>query len=116
MIRKDKLKVIHNALKLLAPNREYDLTDYDLICFNRDKGGYTQIFSINRLIYVESSTDIPFEITALFKLDKLSDTEIGEVYAIIERNDAAWGIIGTPCTDVDLYKATPIDKDLFKTI
>ena len=116
MIRKDKLKVIHNALKLIAPNAKYDLSDCDLICFNRAEGGYTQIFSINRLIYVESTLDIPFEVTALFKLDKLSDIEAGEVYDIIERNDALWSLIGTPCTDVDLYKATPIDKDLFKTV
>ena len=116
MIRKDKLRVIHNALKLLAPDREYDLSDYDLICFNGAEGGYTQIFSINRLIYVECFLDIPFEVTALFKLDKLSDIEAGKVYNIIERNDALRSLIGTPCTDVDLYRATPIDKDLFKTI
>ena len=116
MKRKDKLRVIYNALKLLAPNKEYDLSDYDIIHFGRDKSGYTQIFSINRLIYVESSCDIPFEITALFKLHKVSDKEFIDVYKLIKRNDALWSIIGTPYTDVDLYKATPINKDLFKTI
>ena len=116
MKRKDKLKVIYNAIKLIAPDKKYDLSDCDIIHFDRDKSGYTQIFSVNRLIYVESTFDIPFEITALFKLHKVSDKEFIDVYDLIERNDTLWGIIGTPCTDVDLYKATPIDKDLFKTI
>lgn len=115
MVRKDKLKVIYNAFKLIVPDKEYDLSDYGIIHFDRDKSGYTQVFSVNRLIYVESTFDIPFEITALFKLHKVSDKEFVDVYDLIERNDALWGIIGTPCTNVDLYKATPIDKDLFKT-
>lgn len=115
MIRKDKLRVIYNALKLLAPDKEYDLSDYDIIHFYRDKSGYTQVFSVNRSIYVESTLDIPFEIAALFELHKVSDKELIDVYEIIERNDALWSNIGTPCTDVDLYKATPIDRNLFKT-
>lgn len=115
MIRKDKLKVIHNALKLIVPDKEYDLSNYDIIHFNRAKSGYTQVFSINRLIYVESTLDIPFEITALFELHKVSDKEFIDVYEIIEKNDTLWSTIGTPCTDVDLYKAIPIDKNLFRS-
>lgn len=114
MIRKDKLRVIYNTLKLLAPNKEYDLSDYDI--FLGDWTGYVQIYSIKKSLYVENNMEIPTEILTLFKLDKLSDIEIGEVYDIIERNDVLLGIIGTPGGEINMYKATPIDKDLFKTI
>ena len=115
MKRKDKLKVIHNALKLIAPDREYSLSDYDIFCGY--DGGYIQVYSIHKSIYVESDgTEVPTEIKALFKLHKLSDIEATKVYDIIERNDALINIIGVPNEDMRMYKATPIDKDLFKTI
>ena len=115
MIRKDKLKIIHNALKLIAPNKEYSLSDYDIFCGY--DGGYIQVYSIQKSIYVESDdTRVPTEIKALFKLHKLSDIEAIKVYDIIERNDAMINVIGVPNEDMKIYKATPIDKDLFKTI
>ena len=115
MIRKDKLKVIHNALKLIAPDREYSLSDYDIFCGYG--GGYIQVYSIQKSIYVESDdTEVPTEIKALFKLHKLSDVEAIKVYDIIERNDAIINVIGVPNEDMKMYKATPIDRNLFKTI
>ena len=115
MKRKDKLKVIHNALKLIAPDKEYSLSDYDIFCGYG--GGYIQVYSIHKSIYVESDdTKVPTEIKALFKLHKLSDIEAIKIYDIIERNDALINVIGVPSEDMRMYKATPKDKDLFKTI
>ena len=114
MIRKDKLKIIHNALKLLAPDKEYDLSDYDVFIFRCD--GYVQIFSIHKSIYIETNSELPPEVLALFKVYEVSDVEAGKVYDIIERNNGLVEVLGTPCDESILYKATPIDKDLFKTI
>ena len=150
MERKDKLKIIHNALKLLAPDKEYDLSDYDVFIFRCD--GYVQIFSIHKSIYIETNSGLPPEVLALFKVYEVSDVEAGKVYDIntkskigylpseinlyddmtvkgifdyhesfydkdiSERRNELVEIIGTPCDESILYKATPIDKDLFKTI
>jgi hypothetical protein len=114
MVRKDKLKVIYNAFKLLAPNKEYDLTDYDI--FRGTHEGYVQIYLIKKSIYIEKVGDMPDEIITLFKLNKLSDTEITKVFDIIERNHALINTIGIPGVEVDMYKATPINRNLFKTI
>lgn len=114
MIRKDKLKVIYNAFKLLAPDKEYDLSDYDVFIFCCD--GYVQIFSIHKSIYIETNSGLPPEVLTLFKVYEVSDVEAGKVYDIIERNNALIDVIGTPCDGSILYKATPIDRNLFKTI
>lgn len=113
MVRKDKLKIIHNTFKLLAPNKEYDLTDYDI--FRGTHEGYVQIYLIKKSIYIEKVGDMPAEVLTLFKLNELSDTEITKVFDIIERNDALINVIGIPGGEVDMYKATPIDRNLFKT-
>lgn len=118
MKREDKLKQIHNALKLFAPNEEYDLSDYDI--FRGNMGGYIQIYSIKRIIYVEATMDLPTEISTLFELHELSKEEVEEIYGIIERNDELIETIGIPggfpgYPGIKLYKATPIYKDLFKT-
>lgn len=116
MKKEDKLKLIYNALKLLAPNGDYDLDSYDIITWYPN--GYVQIFCVNRSIYVESNRNenaIPSEILALFNLRKLSNAETNRVYDTISKDDAAAESIGIPIVKGTLYKATPIDKDLFKT-
>lgn len=114
MVRKDKLKIIHNTFKLLAPNKEYDLSDYDVFIFRCD--GYVQIFSIHKSIYIETNSGLPPEVLALFKVCEVSDVEADRVYDIIERRNELVEVIGTPCDESILYKATPIDRNLFKTI
>ena len=54
MTRKDKLEIIHKSFKLLAPNKEYDLSDYDVFYYDDDAVGYLQIFCVNRSIFIES--------------------------------------------------------------
>ena len=92
MVKKDKLKVIHNALKLLAPLKEYDLTE---------------IFCLNKSIFVESVMEIPTEISTLFKLRKVSDNDSAKIYDAIEKDTAALDIIRPPSVDANLYRATP---------
>ena len=106
MVKKDKLKAIHNALKLLAPLKEYDLTDYDIFFYD-DSSGYVQIFCLNKSIFVESVMEIPTEISTLFKLRKVLDNDSAKIYDAIEKDTAALDIIRPPSVDANLYRATP---------
>lgn len=113
MVKRDKLKVIYNALKLLAPLKEYDLSDYDI--FSYDEAGYVQIFCLNKSIFIESIMGIPTEISTLFKLRKVSDNDSAKIYDAIEKDTAALDIIRPPSVDANLYRATP-KYDLFNEI
>lgn len=121
MKRKDKLIVIHKVLKMLAPDKEYERGDYDII--RMCSTGYIEIFSVNKSMYVECNLDtgIPFEILSLFELHKLSDEESKKVYDTIRKSSVLLGEIGTPpicCKKylykANLYRAIPIDRNLFK--
>ena len=105
MINADKLKIIHNALKLLAPGKEYDLSDYDIFYYDEEYG-YIQIFCLDESIYVESIIGIPTEMSILFKLRKISDEDSIKIYDVIEKDAAALDIIRPPSPDAVLYKAT----------
>lgn len=114
MINKDKLKVIYNALKLLAPLKEYDLSDYDIF-YDDPSTGYVQVFCLNKSIFVESAMKIPTEVSTLFKLRKVSDNDSVKIYSAIEKDTTAFDTIRAPSVDAVLYRATP-RYDLFKTI
>lgn len=108
MKRNEILALIHKTLKLLAPSIEYNLGNYDV--FKLHNGKYIQVYTLNnKVIYVESNTKVPYEISVLFKLRKLSDEERSKVhdiinkYAVLRDNiGIAWG--GTSI----IYEATPI--------
>ena len=110
MKRNEILELIHKTLKLLAPNTKYTLGNYDI--FRNDNfGKYVQIYTLlnNKVIYVESNIDIPHEISALFKLRKLSDEEYSKIHNIINKYDVLRDNIGI-CwgRNSAIYKATPI--------
>lgn len=115
MVKKDKLKVIHNALKLLAPLKEYDLTDYDIFFYDDSSAGYVQVFCLDKSIFIESIMKIPTEISTLFKLRKVSDNNSVKIYDAIEKDTAALDIIRPPSVNAKLYRATP-KYDLFNEI
>jgi hypothetical protein len=115
MVRKDKLIVIYNALKLLAPLKEYDLTDYDIFFYDDSSQGYVQVFCLDKSIFVESAMEIPTEISTLFKLRKVSDNDSAKIYDAIEKDTAALDIIRPPSVDAVLYRAIP-RYDLFNEI
>lgn len=109
MKRNEILELIHKTLKLLAPNTKYTLGSYDI--FRDDNSGkYTQIYTLNdKVIYVESNISIPHEISALFKLRKISDEERSKVHDIINKYDALRDNIGISWGRTSIiYEATPI--------
>ena len=109
MTRKDILTLIHKTLKLVAPNTEYTLGNYDI--FRHDNSGkYAQIYTLNnKVIYVESNISIPHEILILFKLRELSDEECSKVHDIIDNNDVLRDNIGISFgRNTVIYEATPI--------
>lgn len=109
MTRKDILTLIHKTLKLLAPNTKYTLGNYDI--FRNDNfGKYAQIYTLNnKVIYVESNTDIPYEISTLFELRRLSDKECSEVHDIIDKYAVLRDNIGISFgKNAAIYEATPI--------
>ena len=67
MKRNEILALIHKTLKMVAPNTQYTLGNYDI--FKLHNGKYIQIYTLNnKVIYVESNTDVHHEISTLFKL------------------------------------------------
>lgn len=108
MTRKDTLTLIHKTLKLLAPNTQYELGNYDIFKLHNEK--YTQIYTLNnKVIYVESNTDIPYEISTLFKLRRLSDKERSEVRDIIDKYAVLRDNIGISFgMNAAIYEAIPI--------
>lgn len=112
MERNEILGLIHKTLKLVAPNVEYTLGDYDIFKHNYNcfAGKYVQIYTLNnKVIYVESNISIPHEILILFKLRELSDEEYSKVHDIINKYDALRDNIGVSWgKNSAIYEATPI--------
>ena len=109
MKRNEILELIHKTLKLLAPNTKYTLGNYDIFR-NNNFGKYVQIYTLNnKVIYVESNIDIPHEISALFKLRKISDEECSKVHDIINKYAVLRDNIGISWGRTSIiYEATPI--------
>ena len=109
MKRNEILELIHKTLKLLAPNAKYTLGNYDIF-MNNNLGKYVQIYTLNnKVIYVESNTSTPHEISALFKLRELSDEECSKVHDIINKYTALKDNIGVSFgRNTVIYEATPI--------
>ena len=107
MKRNEILALIHKTLKLLAPNTEYNLGNYDI--FKLHNGKYIQVYTLNnKVIYVESNTKVPYEISVLFKLRELSDEECSKIYDIINKYAALKDNIGLSMGYTIIYEATPI--------
>ena len=63
----------------------------------------------NKVIYVESNIGIPHEISALFKLRKISDEECSKVHDIINKYAVLRDNIGVSWGRTSIiYEATPI--------
>lgn len=109
MKRNEILELIHKTLKLLAPNTKYTLGNYDIFR-NNNFGKYVQIYTLdNKVIYVESNISIPHEISALFKLRKISDEECSKVHDIINKYAVLRDNIGISWGKTSIiYEATPI--------
>lgn len=109
MKRNEILELIHKTLKLLAPNTKYTLGSYDIFK-NNNFGKYVQIYTLdNKVIYVESNISIPHEISALFKLRKISDEECSKVHDIINKYAVLRDNIGISWGRTSIiYEATPI--------
>ena len=107
MKRNEILALIHKTLKMVAPNTQYTLGNYDI--FKLHNGKYIQIYTLNnKVIYVESNTDVPHEISTLFKLRELSDEECSKIYDIINKYAALKDNIGLSMGYTIIYEATPI--------
>lgn len=107
MTRKDILTLIHKTLMLLAPNTQYTLGRYDI--FKCKNGRYTQIYTLNnKVIFVESNTDIPSEILTLFELHKLSSEDCSRIRSIIDKYAVLRDNIGISIGSTAIYEATPI--------
>lgn len=108
MTREDILTLIHKTLMLLAPNTEYTLGNYDIIKFHGER--FVQIYTLNnKVIYVESNTHIPSEISTLFELHELSSEEHSKIRSIVNKNDVLRDNIGISWGgNSTIYKATPI--------
>ena len=109
MTRKDILTLMHKTLKLVAPNTKYILGNYDIFRDN-NFGKYVQIYTLNnKVIYVESNTDIPYEISTLFELRRLSDEECSKVHDTIDKYAVLRDNIGISFgRNTVIYEATPI--------
>lgn len=109
MKRNEILELIYKTLKLFAPNTEYTLGSYDIFRHN-NFGKYVQIYTLNnKVIYVESNVSIPHEISALFKLRKISDEECSKVHDIINKYAVLRDNIGISWGETSIiYEATPI--------
>lgn len=109
MKRNEILELIYKTLKLLAPNTKYTLGSYDIFK-NNNFGKYVQIYTLdNKVIYVESNISIPHEISALFKLRKISDEECSKVHDIINKYAVLRDNIGISWGRTSIiYEATPI--------
>lgn len=109
MKRNEILGLIHKTLKLVAPNTEYTLSNYDVFRHN-NFGKYVQIYTLNnKVIYVESNISIPYEILTLFELRELSDEECSKVHDIIDKNIVLRDNIGISFgRNTVIYEATPI--------
>lgn len=108
MTRNEILELIYKTLKLLAPNTEYNLGNYDI--FKLHNGKYIQVYTLNnKVIYVESNTHIPHEILMLFELRKLSNEECSKVHDIINKYAVLRDNIGISFgRNAAIYEATPI--------
>ena len=108
MKRNEILALIHKTLKLLAPSIDYNLGNYDV--FKLHNGKYIQVYTLNnKVIYVESNTKVPYEISVLFKLRKLSDEERSKVHDIINKYAVLRDNIGIAWGRTSIiYEATPI--------
>lgn len=109
MKRNEILELIHKTLKLIAPDTKYTLSSYDIFKHN-SFGKYVQIYTLNnKVIYVESNINIPYEISALFKLRKISDEECSKVHDIINKYAVLRDNIGISFgRNSVIYEATPI--------
>ena len=109
MKRNEILELIHKTLQLFAPNTKYTLGSYDIFK-NNNFGKYVQIYTLNnKTIYVESNISIPHEISALFKLRKISDEECSKVHNIINKYAVLRDNIGISWGGNSIiYEATPI--------
>lgn len=109
MKRNEILELIYKTLMLLAPNTKYTLGNYDIFR-NNNFGKYVQIYTLdNKVIYVESNISIPHEISALFKLRKISDEECSKVHDIINKYAVLRDNIGISWGKTSIiYEATPI--------
>lgn len=109
MKRNEILELIHKTLKLFAPDSKYTLGNYDIFR-NNNFGKYVQIYTLdNKVIYVESNINIPHEISALFKLRKISDEECSKVHDIINKYAVLRDNIGISWGRTSIiYEATPI--------
>lgn len=109
MKRNEILELIYKTLKLIAPNTKYTLGSYDIFK-NNTFGKYVQIYTLNnKTIYVESNINIPYEISALFKLRKISDEECSKVHDIIDKYAVLRDNIGISFgRNTVIYEATPI--------
>lgn len=109
MKRNEILELIHKTLKLIAPDTKYTLSSYDIFKHN-NFGKYVQIYTLNnKVIYVESNINIPYEISALFKLRKISDEECSKVHDIINKYAVLRDNIGISFgRNSVIYEATPI--------
>lgn len=109
MKRNEILELIHKTLKLFAPDSKYTLGSYDIFR-NNNFGKYVQIYTLdNKVIYVESNINIPHEISALFKLRKISDEECSKVHDIINKYAVLRDNIGISWGRTSIiYEATPI--------
>lgn len=112
MERNEILGLIYKTLKLVAPNVEYTLGDYDIFKYNYNAfaGKYVQIYTLNnKVIYVESNINIPHEILILFKLRELSDEECSKVHDTIDKYAVLRDNIGISFgRNTVIYEATPI--------
>ena len=109
MKRNEILELIHKTLTLIAPDTKYTLGSYDIFR-NNNFGKYVQIYTLNnKVIYVESNINIPHEISALFKLRKISDEECSKVHDIINKYAVLRDNIGISWGRTSIiYEATPI--------